>query len=92
MPGRVPDNPESSPEEERERCGLPVNARCGNCGEFDDCTRRFGWHDDYDKDPGDDVCGDWVLSPPCEGNIYEVIDNKVVGSFGVEFDGDHVLG
>jgi hypothetical protein len=32
------------------------------------------------------------LSPPCEGNIYEVIDNKVVGSFGVEFDGDHVLG
>jgi hypothetical protein len=26
-----------------------------------------------------------ILSQPCEGTIYKVIDNKVIASFGVEF-------
>jgi hypothetical protein len=90
MPGRVLDDHECIPEELRERCGLPENACCRNCGESE-CTLDRDWDDDWD-DVWDDVCGGWVLSPPYEGKIYEVIDNKVIASFGVEFDGDHVLG
>ena len=48
----------------------------------------LGWDDDCDDDPRDDVCGSWVLSPPYEGKLYEVIDNKVVTTYGVEFEDD----
>jgi len=87
MPGRVPDDPESTTEEVRKRCGLPENACCGNCAEREDCM-GLGWDDDCDDDPRDDVRGSWVLSPPYEGKLYEVIDNKVVTTYGVEFEDD----